>query len=362
VVPALFATAVASISPPADADDGELHASLVYRVDSSLSGCWEETEFRRRISRRTGYDPFHDDAPVSVIVNVTGSTNAIGGRVEWRDAKAGGMGERRFVAKDGNCGKLLAEMSFAIALQIEMLRPAPKPEPARPGSATPSIDTDSQTQASSTVAADTPSPTPSKAQTAPSEPAPLASRPEPRTEAEEEDREVSAQTGQSPAQWSLSAGLGPSIAWGMSPSATADLRLFIALRRNDLSLELAAGGSYPSEEVGWRGFGFRSTWLGGTAALCGHASALSACALGKVGQLRIEGLSVDRPEQPSGFVAHTGLRVGATTELGKGWFFTARLDGLLLLTPHTVEMNDVELWRMPRWSALAGIDVGLRLR
>lgn len=356
---ALLLAAVATIAPArARAEDTELRANLVFRVDPALPGCWDEAEFRRRISHRVGFDPFHDDAPVSVHVNVSGSATAVGGRVEWKDADTGGMGERRFVAKDGNCGKLLAEMSFAVALQIEMLRPAPKPEPVRTAPVPPLGDTGTPPSASATSDKTTTQPS---MPAAPDEPVPPApSRQTPTDRAEDSRRSGPSEVDAPAAQWTLSAGLGPSAVWGLSPSATADFRLFVAARRNDLSFEIGGEASSPSDEVRWQGFGFRSRWMGGTAAFCGHRSAFSMCALGRVGELRIEGLGVDRPKSPSSVVAHTGLRLGGTAELGKGWFVGPRLEGFLLLTPHTVQMNDVEIWRMPRTSGLLGLDVGLR--
>jgi hypothetical protein len=290
-------------------------------------------------------------------VNVSGSSTAVGGRVEWKDAKTGGMGERRFVAKDGNCGKLLAEMSFAVALQIEMLRPAPTPEPVRPVPMPTAGDTDTQTQ--STATSDKATTQPDESTTPHESAPPETSKADPTGKADDSNHGSSEADGPA-AQWTLSAGIGPSAVWGLSPSATADFRIFIAARRNDLSFEIGGEASYPSEDQRWHGFGFRSRWTGGTAALCGHASAFSGCALGRMGQLRIEGLGVDSPESPAGLVAQTGVRLGGSAEIGRGWFLAARLEGFLLLTPHTVQMNDVEIWRMPRTSGLLGLDVGLR--
>jgi hypothetical protein len=361
MVSAVLLAAVATIAPTrAAAEDTELRAHLVFRVDPGLPGCWDEAEFRRRISHRVGFDPFEDDAPTSVHVNVSGSSTAVGGRVEWKDAKTGGMGERRFVAKDGNCGRLLAEMSFAVALQIEMLRPAPKPEPVRTAPVPPATDTGTQTQSSASATSDkSTQPNIPTTQEQPVPPAP--SRPAPTDKVEDSSRHGSSEV-DAPARWAFSAGFGASAMWGLSPSTTADFRLFVAARRNDLSLEIGGEASYPSDEVRWHGFGFRSRWTGGSVALCGHASAFSACALGRLGELHIEGLGVDRPESPSSMVAHTGLRLGGAVELGKGWFLAPRLEGLLLLTPHTVQMNDVEIWRMPRVSGILGLDLGLRFR
>jgi len=349
----------------AASDEGDFHAKLRYRADAALPGCWDEAELRRRIGRRTGYDPFRDDAPVSVLVSVSGSARAIGGRVEWKDATGVGMGERRFVAKDGNCSKLLAEMSFAIALQIELLRPSSRPESiAR--SPTPS-STDAA--GANTAASSAPTATTSGIGT----PAALSALPEPESTKPRSQNDMERPSKEQPPEvessgrarepdWTAWAGLGASVAWGISPSATANLRLFLGCRRKDLSLEVGAESSYPSEDLRWGGSGFRAVQLAGTAALCGHRSALSACAVGKAGQLRVEGTGLDKPETASGFLGQAGLRFAGVAELGKGWLVGARLDGLWLVTPHTVQLNGVGVWDMPNRSVLAGLDLAVRFR
>jgi hypothetical protein len=129
---ALFAVLLGAGSPRvALASGAEFYTRIEYRADSLLRGCWDEAELRRRVTRQLGYDPFHDAAAVSVRIQVGGSAKAIGGQVEWKDGNGKTMGERRFVAKDGNCARLLSEMAFAVSLQIQLLRP--------PANATPDV-------------------------------------------------------------------------------------------------------------------------------------------------------------------------------------------------------------------------------
>ncbi len=106
------------------AAESELYVTLRYEVGDSVRHCWDEAEFRRSVARRVGYDPFRQDASTNVSIRVGGSSRVIDGRVEWRDAHGGVMGERRIVGKDGNCPKLLTEIGFAVGLQIRA--PAPQ--------------------------------------------------------------------------------------------------------------------------------------------------------------------------------------------------------------------------------------------
>jgi hypothetical protein len=356
------------------ADEGDFHVSLRYRVDSSLPGCWDEGEFRNRIARRLGYDPFREDASTSVLVHVDGSASAIGGQVEWRNANGTGMGERRFVARDGNCAKLLAEITFSVGLEIELLhpatgaRPSAGPSPALGGdreAPTPLAATKTPPPApSSSPALPSPSPSPSP----PPTPSPhLAAPLEPELPVSAEDHSANPNEISEPAtpedrgpHWAMWVGLGPSLAWGISPSTAATARLFLGVRRNHLSIEIGAEASYPSKDQKWDGSGFRQVLIGGSAGLCGHHSALAGCVLAKASELRVEGLGLDLTHSPTAFIAQAGLRLAATVGLGKAWFVTAHLDGLVLLTPCTVELNDVGVWEMPRVGALAGIDLAAR--
>ena len=332
-----LAVLVAGGSPVAHAaaDETELWVRLHYRVDSSLRGCWNETEFRQRTARRLGYDPFRQSASVDVSVQVGGPQRAIGGQVEWRNASGERMGERRFVGKDDNCAKLLAEMSFAVGLQIELLRRIASGE----------VDNKPSPPASSNAPAG-----PHMAPSAKERGSSGRAVPEPEQPTPEQR-----------AAWAMWLGLGPSLAWGISPSTNVNGRLFLGIRRNDLSLELGAESSYPSTHRLWGGSGFREMLISATTGLCGHHGLLAGCVLVKGGQLRARGLGLDEPRSPTGFVGQAGLRLAATIFLADSWFVAPRLDGLALLNPCDVEMNDVQIWHMPRLSAFAGIDLAARL-
>jgi hypothetical protein len=142
----------------------------------------------------------------------------------------------------------------------------------------------------------------------------------------------------------------------------ADARLVVGIRHRDRTVEIGAEASYPSTERQWDGTGFRQSFIGGSAAFCGHRRVLSACVLGKAGQVRFQGLGVDNPRSPSGLVVQAGARVAATLELGGPWSAAAHFEALGLLTPGTVDLNQDAVWEMPRIGALAGIDVSARFR
>ena len=350
--------------------EADFYVSLRYEVADSVRECWDEVEFRRSIANQIGYDPFRDDASVIVLVRVGGTVYAVDGMVEWRKEGGVGMGERRFAAKDGNCSNLLTEMSFAIGLQIDLLRATP------PTAAGPSASSGGSTAAASAHIAAATAPSSAEIPTIPPQtaPPPAASPPE-ATPAHDlstsaKDRRPS-ETAISPAiapaegdspHWTMWVGIGPSLAWDISPSITANARLFLGVRRSEFSLELGGEASYPTTLRQWDGSGFRQSLIGASATVCGHLGAASACLVGKASQVRVTGLGVDQPRSPTGFVAQAGLRLAAAMDLGGPWFATAHIDALGLLTPNTIVLSQAGVWDMPRLGALAGIDLAARFR
>jgi hypothetical protein len=351
------------------AAETDLHVSLHYEIDHSVRRCWDEAEFRRSVARRVGYDPFRDSAPVRVSIHVAGSASAVDGQVDWRNASGASMGEREFVARNGNCLQLLTEMSFAVSLQIELLRPKAPASTTPAPSATGAAASSASASTPATVAAK-PASTPAPATPAPPGPTPPPTAPEPPAAASDkpprssDDAALEARPADGPAspRWPMWLGIGPSLAWGIAPSITADARLFFGVRRRDLSLEVGAEASLPSTDRRSDGSGFRQSLIGASAAVCGHRRAFSACVLGKASQIRVSGLGVDQPRSPTDFVAQAGLRLAAALELGGPWFATAHLDALGLITPMTVDLNHSGVWEMSRLGALAGIDVSARFR
>jgi hypothetical protein len=345
-------TALADGSSRVVAAETDLHVVLHYSVDASARGCWDEAAFRRSVVARVGYEPFREVASLIVGVRVGGAANAVDGHVEWRKVDGTLMGERRFVPQDGDCAKLLTEMSFAVSLQIDLLRPK---APATTGAvASPSGGSNDPGSAAGPTAPATTSAVPSSpADTSAAETGSAAST---ARRASEPGQPEPASSPPTP-RWRIWVGLGPSVAWRLAPGITADGRLLLGIRRADLSLEIGGEGTYPSTKRRWDGSGFRHYLLGGTLALCGHHHWLSACALGRAGQVRVTGLGVDRPRSPTGFVAQAGLRLAASFPVGGRWFLAAHCDGLGLLTPSRVMLNESSVWEMPRLGVVAGIDL-----
>jgi hypothetical protein len=290
---------------------------------------------------------------------VRGSASGVAGRIEWRNAEGADMGERRFLAENGDCTKLLTEMTFAVGLQIELLRPKPSTETAA----------SSSRGATNSSTSPAPAATPPPVTTAPAVTTAPVVTTTPATALDVSKNPATPDRGApEPAAspqfvpWRFWVGVGPSLAWGLSPALTLQGRVFFGVRRKDVSLELGAEGTVPVTDPQPGGSGFRQSLLGASASVCGYRGILAACLLGKASQLRVRGLGVDAPLSPTALVAQLGLRLAATWEVSGPWTLTPHLDALGLLTPRTVTLNQVEVWTLPRASVLVGIDVAVRFR
>src|SRR4029077_1782770 len=126
------------------------------------------------------------------------------------------------------------------------------------------------------------------------------------------------------------------------------------------SLEVALDAAWPVTErtSGGRGFSL-DRFAAGTAG-CGHVGGFAACLTATLGVLRARGFGVDGPASPAGPFSQVGGRIVAAREVGGRYFAAARVEGLLMLSPFRVTLNDTTAWMTPRVGALIGLDLGAR--
>ncbi len=305
----LFAalTAVAAATS-ADQTSPQLSVVLAYDVDAALHGCPSESEFRDSIIKQLGYDPVRTEAAHHVVAEVKDSEVGIEGRIAWTDAAGNNEGERHLVSTRRDCGEFIRGMTFAIAVQIQILNSS--------GAAPP------------TAAITTPTAEPPVATTVPKP-------------------SVSVPPG---ARERLSLGIGPTADLGGAPSWSGGGRLFGALRYNMLSLELGAEVTLPVTLRRPDGTGFSTTTFGATLAPCLHRDRFALCGVGSLGLLRVQGFGVDDAHSPSSFAGKAGLRLAFDEPLSQRWTIAGHVDGLATLTPRTVYLN-----------AMPGLSVGLDL-
>jgi hypothetical protein len=328
-----------------------LFVAFRYQVNSTVQGCPSETDVRRKIGQQLGYDPFVSEASDQVTFQIDWHDEKdrpkepeLRGRVVWTDRAGNGKGERRFVSHDGDCAQLSRDMAFAAAVQIQLLATGAStaaPPTAKPAAAESSPHLASQPgesgegdRASASAPARMAAPI---ATAAPAVPGPT-----------------------SPAPRSWLVGVGPSVAWGLMPDAAAAGHLVAAAVSDHWAVAVGGEATVSTTTRDAYGAGFSARALLGTAAGCFRAGFVLACAVGKVGQMRVQGIGVDGPRQPSSLLAQAGPRLALLWTLGDHFFVLGQGDVLVAIDRPTVFVNHAKIWTAPRFAAMAGVDVGLR--
>ena len=309
--------------------------ALEYEVASDAIGCPDVEEFRASVARQLHYDPFRPTADRRVVVQITAKEAGFGGQIRWTDADGQSKGDRRLSSRRSDCGEIAASLAFAVVVQIQLLTTLAPPAPAAAAPSPP-------------APAPAPPPPPPGASATPVPPPNPPAAPPP------EDAPAPARR----MTWSV--GIGPALALALAPQPTGLARIFVAGRLTRLSLEIAFDAAWPAAHEQIDGSGFSLDRFGGGAAACGHARALAACATATLGMLRARGSGVDAPAAASGLYAQVGARIAASLDLGRRYFAVARVDGLVMLSPWTVTLNQIAAWTTPRVGAVIGADFGAR--
>jgi hypothetical protein len=100
------------------------------RVQSTVAECVDEQNLRDAVAGRLGYQPFQNDAPSSVEVDIARTEGGYAGQVERFDADGRSVGQRRFSSP--SCAQLAPAIELALAIAIDPLsltRPTPAPLP-----------------------------------------------------------------------------------------------------------------------------------------------------------------------------------------------------------------------------------------
>lgn len=307
----------------------KLFVALDYRVDASLDGCPDERAFRAMVEGQLGYDPFSSGAADQLVARIVADDGGTRGALEWRDRAGALRGERELTSTAGACAELARTMSFATAVQIQLLEREADAESALPAS--------SRSGASG-------APTPAPAATPP------------RQTAEPDDTSSRDSASTEGASLELVLGAGPLVAFGVAPEPAIEARAFAAIRSGRLSFELGVESGLPSKHATAGGDGVEQHVVTGGAAGCVAFSPLAACVVGKAGRLEVRGFGVDEPRSASGAVALVGPRLGFE-HAGEHWFGALRIEALATLIPWRVELNQREVWSAPPLAFFVGADL-----
>jgi hypothetical protein len=305
--------------------------TLDYRADPALDGCPDESAFRAMVQSQLGYDPFRSGAENQVIARIAVADGRMHGLVEWRDESGTPRGERELPSEAGGaCLELARTMSFAVAVQLQLLAKDAESKASSPGVA-PSEP--------KRGGAETPSP--------PEREGARDVQPQPAADDEDAAR----------APWEILVGIGPLLAFGVAPRTAMEGRAFATVRRGRIGVELGAETGFRSSHSTYGDEGFEQHLVRGSATACFALPPLSGCFVSKVGSLTVRGFGVDEPRSSSGFIALLGPRLALEQEFGGRWLAALRVESLATLVPWRVELNDREIWKAPPIAFFVGADV-----
>ena len=332
---ALLYPAPVSAKPPA------FTVALEYQA---APNCPTAEALETAIVARLGYDPFTEDAPNHVSVQIVPRASSLDGRIEWRDADGQWAGDQSFNMASGDCLRLTRTMALALAVQIQLLRgdlhTSPEASPERAGDAKPATKSATETppvkpaDESSTTTANHGSPAASAAQRTAKRDAPPV----------------------------FALGVGPAVSFGMAPYPIALGRVFGQLAWQRASIQLAAETSLASTFRRADGAGISEQVLLLSVAGCEAFGRWNACLVIDAGTVSLTGRDIDHPTSAHLPFVDAGLRGGFNQPLGERAFINAHADGLVVLTRWTASLDEVPVWTTPRFAAAIGIDVGVQLR
>lgn len=311
----------------------KLFVRLDYQADPTLDGCPTDDAFRSLVSTQLQYDPFRTDADHQVVARAERAEQGIRGFVRWYDASGAQRGERELQANDRDCAAFAKAMSFAIAVQVQLM-------------ITEDVASDEARAKEPPAAAEPPKEPAPERRPRSSTPAPPADAPEPDERGGTE----------------YLLGLGPGVSVGLTPAAVAEGRVAAGVRWGRLGLEIGGEASLPSRRETEPGRGFEQRLALGTLAGCVSFGVLFGCALQKLGAVEVQGFGVDVPQAPAGLIALSGIRLGAGDRFGSRWFGSLRVDVLATLTRWEVELDGQAVWKPPPVSLTLGADVAAIFR
>ena len=329
----LLLAAVALASPVVCAAP-RLFVDLHYQPDPDLAACPSEQAFRDMIGEQLGYDPFRAGAEPRVVARARAGEHGLHGLVEWFDASGSLRGERELASESTDCPALARALSFAIAVQIQLLAQEAESRAAM------------STKEASIDESDDPN-----GATAP--PAVVAGP------SRDGRRSIDDRPSEKRTTWQFMLGAGPTLAFGLAPRTAVEGRVFGGLLHGRLALELGAEASLPTRHETANGAGFDQHVLAGSIAACALLGELAGCFVSKVGRLSVRGFGVDMPNEASGALAQMGPRLSLFGNFGESWLGALRVEALVALVSWEVTLNQREVWKTPLFSLSVGGDMAL---
>ena len=288
-----------------------LRVVLEYNADPAL-GCPSGAELSANVTRQLGYDPFAAEGSEQRLRLTIGKVaERAEARLEWIDRQQRSEGERRLTS-DGNCNDLVANLAFAVAVQIQLHAASAPPPPPPPPAVVP--------------------------------PPTASPPPPPRAAAPPPNRSV------------IYVGVGALARHGLTPGVSPGLRVFGALAQERWAFELSAHTTLPSEVQQADGTGFTARELGVNLAPCLRLPPVGLCAAGSLSLLHARGQGVDQARSPSTLTGGLGGRLQLIWPALERFGIVVQGEVLAVLLPREVLLNGSKVWSTEPVAVTATLD------
>ncbi len=308
-------------------------AKLVYVREPAARACPGESDLRKAVASRIGYDPFFPTASKTVIAQISRAATGYRGKVQIVGDDGNLRGSRDLSTRGDDCSELLSALALAISIALDDLDDG-KPPP---------------TSASGQAAETTP----------PAAPAPEPSPP-PQVEPLREAPRVAAPPAQPARALGLLLGAGPTTSFAFAPSPSigaslaGTLRYSLLAARFGLRADLPAGG-----DLAGGGRVMASSVLASVSG-CIRGDVPFVCAGAGVGSFATTTAGVHTPASDTALLTAVVFSGGVDIPFWRQLYVEPFVEGDVVLTRHRVLVDGVDSYQLPGFAGTGGIHLGWR--
>jgi hypothetical protein len=297
---------VAALSTVAHA---EPKAQLTYVREPGAEACPDESEVRKAVAQRLGYDPFGERPLSTVAVTVGRSAKGVRARIEITDAAGEPTGSRELTSRQADCMELAWAVELAISLAIDPLHFADAPPPSvAPAQAAPAPATETNVLAP---------------------PAPVAAPPAP----------AIARVLEPKRRYRL--GAGAFAVLGSSPTVAFGFRATAGVRARLWSMNLEARADIPAAAPAAGGTVATGVYAGALVP-CFHQLMFAGCGLVVLGAHHAIGTGYPNANDPWAFYAALGVRAAIEVKLNNRLELQVAADLLAPLTRIKLQLDGID--------------------
>jgi len=306
-------------------------ARLIYARGLDAEKCPPESELRKSVTERIGYDPFYLVAKTTVIVQLGGASKGFRAYVQFVDENGFVIGERNIVSKDRNCAEMIRATALDISIALDEITP--------PAPVLPTVESEPVVSPPSPVI-------PSSA--------PPASVPPPSAPTRSHEVAIAKKRTVLP-KIRIHIGAGALSSFNSAPSLAFGGYAFLTWRWKSFGLGVEERFDLPASSALSGGGEVRSSLIVQSLVGCFYLSTPFVCAVGSVGSFHggTDGLSSTNGGTVP-FVS-SGARIGFELPIEGGFFLRTHVDVAYVFTPNRIEVDRRDAFVVPRITAAFGI-------